>query len=105
MLGSPMAALLMVAAGFASAHGTCVIDSKVPIHIVGLITIAAAAYCSFLSYRYWQRAGREWRADVPGGVGRARLMAGVGLLNALLFIPLIVAAWAATAFLLPCQGS
>lgn len=105
MIGSPAAALLLISVGFSAAHGTCVIDSKGPIHIVGATTLALALYSTFLAFRYWRRAGREWRADVAGSIGRARIMAGVGLLNALLFVPLIIAAWAATAFFLPCQGT
>ena len=105
MMGSPAAALLLVSVGFSAAHGTCVIDSKGPVHIVGAFTLALALYSALLSVRYWRRAGKEWRADVPGSTGRTRIMAGVGLLNAILFVPLIVAAWAATAFFLPCQGT
>ena len=105
MLGSAAAALLMVAVGFSAVHGTCVINSKVPVHIVGVLMFALGLYSAFLAYRYWQRTGREWRADIPGAVGRSRLMAGVGLMNAALFLPLIVAAWAVTAFFLPCQGT
>lgn len=105
MLGSPAAALLLVGGGFSAAHGGCVINSTMPIHLAAAAALLLAAYSGWLAFRFWKRAGREWDADVPGPRGRARLMAGVGLLTAILSITLIVSIWAVTAFLLPCQGT
>lgn len=105
MLGAPAAGLMLVSWGFSASHAGCVVNSRLPVHAVAALALALALYSGWLAYRFWGRTGREWKADVPGPLGRARIMAGAGLLGAALFVPLILVGWAATAFLLPCQGS
>jgi hypothetical protein len=71
-------------------------------HLVSLLGVAGAAYCTWLAWREWQRlGGGEPGGSEPGATGRSRFLALLGVITSGLFTLVIIAQWVPVFFISP----
>lgn len=73
-------------------------------HLVSLASFALALLGALVSWRNWQRAGREQSDDDrAGALARSRFMSVLGLSAGLFFALVVFAQWLAVAVIHPCM--
>jgi hypothetical protein len=81
----------------------CSYRKGVAVMPVMLISLVVAAAGAFISWRNWQRAGRDWEDSGGDATSRSRFLAIVGLLFSVLALLAVIAMWLATLFYRQCE--
>lgn len=81
----------------------CVTRQVVWLHLVDVLAIALAAAGSWAAWRVHARARGEQANDGAGSVPRTRFLGLIGLCISAVFVLLLVAQWAASLTISPCQ--
>lgn len=80
-------------------------DGEVWVHLANLVSLALAAAGGWLSFTHWRELGRDWPTEGAGTLPRSRFLAIVGMVLGAFFALIILAQWAGTVILGPCQLS
>ena len=103
LLIAPFAFLLNLQVSYMLVPFVCATGRVFCLHIAAGGSLLLAALGLFISWRNWQKAGREWHSEAGSVTARSRFMAVMGLLMSALFCLAILAQWIANFIIGPCQ--
>ena len=81
----------------------CRYHADVWLHVVGVASVAAAAFGTFVAWRVWSDTGRQQTTETGGPIPRARFLGLVGVGVGALLSLILFWQWIAAFFLSPCQ--
>jgi len=103
VLLAPTAFLANLELSYLVVQPSCARGTAWPVHLVHAVCLLLALGGALIAWRCWSAEGAEWPGAQGGPIGRTRFMAGLGLVDSLLFALVIVAQWVPVFTLHPCQ--
>jgi len=103
LLVAPFAFLLNLQVSYMLVPFVCATGRIVWLHLAACCSLILGAFGMFISWRNWQKSGREWQSEAGSITARSRFMAVMGLLMSILFCIAILAQWIANFIIGPCQ--
>ena len=103
LLLAPAAFLLNLEVSYAAVTRACFDTGRGLIYLIQFGCLALAVLGTFVAWRTWRAEGSAWPGQTGGPAGRARFMAGLGLLTGALFILVMLAQGIPGFILSPCQ--
>lgn len=104
LLAGPVAWLLQLQVAYTLIPWACTHDQQgISLHVVTLVALLLSVAGAFVSWREWQRAGRELPGPAGGPIPRSRFMAVMGLATSAFFFLVILMQGLASFILHPCQ--
>jgi hypothetical protein len=103
LLIAPFAFLVNLQISYTLVPFVCATGHVFWLHIAASGSLMLAALGLFISWRNWQKAGREWKSEAGSITARSRFLSVLGLLMSVLFCIAILAQWIADFIIDPCQ--
>jgi hypothetical protein len=83
----------------------CAKGVSLAVHVPPVVCLLVVAAAAVLALREWRAGGCGSPGSEAGVVARARFLGALGIAQSLFFAVIIIAMWAADAFLNTCDGS
>jgi hypothetical protein len=104
LLAGPVAWLLQLQVAYTLVPWACAHDQQsISLHVVTVVALLLTGVGAVVSWRGWQRAGRELPGPAGGPIPRSRFMAVMGLATSAFFFLTILIQGLASFILHPCQ--
>jgi hypothetical protein len=105
LLAGPVAWLLQLQVAYTLVPWACAHDQQsISLHVVTIVALLLCVGGAFVSWREWQRAGRDLPGAEGGPTPRSRFMAVMGLATSAFFLLVILMQGVASFILHPCQS-
>lgn len=105
LMAGPLLALSSQLALYAATPIACEAGNAVALHVLGAVTVLLAVAASLLAWTHWRRTGGDWPGEEGGVAGRSRFLAALGTASSAFFALVVLAMWAPTFVMSPCQGA